>query len=101
MVVVEYRLALKEKGFDIGRYQARNLMQKAEVVAVHPKQRNVYPATLGEESRIAENHLNREFQSTRPRGTRLRMLNRLNLITKSPINCDPIRTYTVIIIIYS
>lgn len=66
MVVVEYRLALKEKGFDIGRYQARNLMQKAEVVAVHPKQRHVYPATLGEESRIAENHLNREFEASRP-----------------------------------
>lgn len=58
--------ALKEKGFDIGRYQARSLMQEAEVVAVYPKQRHVYPATLGEESRIAENHLNREFEASRP-----------------------------------
>jgi len=36
------------------------------VVAVYPKKRHVYPANLGEVSRIAENHLNREFEASRP-----------------------------------
>lgn len=58
--------ALKNNGLDIGRYQARSLMQEADVVAVYPKKRHVYPAHSGEVSRIAENHLNREFKASRP-----------------------------------
>lgn len=58
--------ALKEKGLDIGRYQARSLMQEADAVAIYPKKRHVYPANSGGVSRIAENHLNREFEASRP-----------------------------------
>lgn len=57
--------ALKDKGFDIGRQKTRSLMQEVGIVAVHPKKRHVYP-NAGQESRIAENHLNREFEADRP-----------------------------------
>lgn len=43
-----------------------SFMQEAGVVAVYPKKRHVYPANSGEVSRIAENHLNREFEADRP-----------------------------------
>jgi putative transposase len=58
--------ALREKGLDIGRHQARSLMQEADVVAIYPKKRHMYPAHSGEVSRIADNHLNREFEASRP-----------------------------------
>jgi putative transposase len=57
--------ALKDKGFNIGRQKTRSLMQEAGIVAVCPKKRHVYP-NAGQESRIAENLLNREFESDRP-----------------------------------
>lgn len=57
--------ALKDKGFDVGRHQARSLMKEAGIEAVCPKKRHVYPNS-GQESRIAKNHLNREFEANRP-----------------------------------
>lgn len=56
--------ALKEKGLAVGRYQAQRLMQEAGVVAIYPKKRHRYPA--GEVSRVADNHLNREFEASAP-----------------------------------
>jgi len=56
--------ALKEQGLDVGRYQARCLMQEAGVTAIYPKKRHRYPA--GEVSRVADNHLNREFEASAP-----------------------------------
>lgn len=56
--------ALKAQGLDVGRHQARSLMQEAGVVAVCPKKRHRYPD--GEVSRVAENHLNREFDASQP-----------------------------------
>jgi len=56
--------ALKAQGLDVGRYRARRLMQEAGLVAVHPKKRHVTPT--GEVSRVADNHLNREFNAVRP-----------------------------------
>ncbi|QTR51860.1 IS3 family transposase [Candidatus Thiothrix anitrata] len=56
--------ALKEKGLEVGRYQARCLMQEAGSVAIYPKKRHRYPA--GEVSRVADNHLNREFDASAP-----------------------------------
>jgi putative transposase len=56
--------ALKEKGLDVGRYQVRRLMQEAGVMAIYPKKRHRYPA--GEVSRVADNHLNREFDASAP-----------------------------------
>ncbi len=40
-------------------------MQEAGIVAVCPKKRHACP-NAGQESRIAENHLNREFEADRP-----------------------------------
>jgi putative transposase len=57
--------ALKDKGFNIGRQKARSLMQEADIVAVRPKKRPIYP-NAGQESRIAENNLNREFEADKP-----------------------------------
>ena len=56
--------ALKAKGLDVGRYQARRLMQEAGISAIYPKKRHRYPA--GEVSRVADNHLNREFTASAP-----------------------------------
>jgi len=56
--------ALKDLGIDVGRHKARSLMQEAGIIAVCPKKRHVYPH--GQESRIADNHLNREFVADRP-----------------------------------
>ena len=56
--------ALKAKGLDVGRYQARRLMQEAGISAIYPKKRHRYPA--GEVARGADNHLNREFTASAP-----------------------------------
>ena len=56
--------ALKAQGFEVGRHQARSLMQEASVVAVQPKKRHVYPT--GDVSRVADNLLNREFNADKP-----------------------------------
>ena len=57
--------ALKAQGLEVGRDRARRLMREAQVVAIRPKKRHVYPNT-GEVSRIAENHLKRVFKATQP-----------------------------------
>jgi putative transposase len=56
--------ALKAQGLDVGRHQARSLMQEAGVVAVCPKKRHRYPD--GEVSQVADNHLNRQFDASQP-----------------------------------
>lgn len=56
--------ALKEKGLDVGRYQARSLMQEAGVMAIYPRKCHRYP--VGAVSRVADNHLNREFEASAP-----------------------------------
>lgn len=56
--------ALRENGLDVGRDKARNLMQEVGAVAIRPKKRHVYPK--GDVSRVAENHLNREFTAKVP-----------------------------------
>jgi len=57
--------ALKAAGLDVGRHQAGTLMREVGAVAVRPRKRHVYPK-VGEISRIAQNHLNREFDATQP-----------------------------------
>ena len=56
--------ALKMQGLNVGRYQARSLMQEAHVMAIQPKKKHTYPA--GVVSRVADNHLNREFEARQP-----------------------------------
>jgi putative transposase len=56
--------ALKAKGLAVGRHQARSLMQEAGLVAVRPKKRHSYPA--GDVSRVAGNHLDRQFEASKP-----------------------------------
>ena len=57
--------ALKADGLAVGRHQAGALMREVGAVAVRPKKRHVYPKG-GEVSRIADNHLNREFDAAQP-----------------------------------
>jgi len=57
--------ALKADGLAVGRHQAGALMREVGAVAVRPRKRHVYPK-VGEISRIAPNHLNREFDAARP-----------------------------------
>ena len=57
--------ALKAAGLDVGRHQAGTLMREVGAVAVRPRKRHVYPK-VGEISRIAQNHLNREFDAAQP-----------------------------------
>lgn len=56
--------ALKAQGLDVGRHRARSLMREAGLVAVRPKKRHSYPA--GEVSRVADNHLDRQFEASKP-----------------------------------
>ena len=56
--------ALKAQGLDVGRHRARRLMREASLVAVRPKKRHSYPA--GDVSRVAENHLDRQFDADKP-----------------------------------
>ncbi len=56
--------ALKEKGLDVGRYQARSLMQEAGVMTIYPRKCHRYP--VGAVSHVADNHLNREFEASAP-----------------------------------
>lgn len=56
--------ALKAQGLDVGRHRARRLMREAGLVAVRPKKRHSYPA--GDVSRVAENHLDRQFDADKP-----------------------------------
>jgi putative transposase len=56
--------ALKAQGLDVGRHRARSLMREAGLVAVRPKKRHSYPA--GEVSRVADNHLDRQFDADKP-----------------------------------
>ena len=56
--------ALKMQGLNVGRYQARSLMQEAHVMAIQPKKRHTYSA--GVVSCVADNHLNREFEARQP-----------------------------------
>lgn len=57
--------ALKNKGFNVGRYQARSLMRKAQIQC---KQRKRFRVTQNakQNGAIAENTLNREFNVTLP-----------------------------------
>lgn len=57
--------ALKADGLAVGRHQAGTLMREVGAVAVRPKKRHVYPKA-GEVSRIADNHLSREFDAAQP-----------------------------------
>lgn len=57
--------ALKADGLAVGRHQAGALMREVGAVAVRPRKRHVYP-DAGTVSRIAPNHLNREFDAARP-----------------------------------
>ena len=57
--------ALKADGLDVGRHQAGALMREVGAVAVRPRKRHVYP-DAGTVSRIAPNHLNREFDAAQP-----------------------------------
>ena len=56
--------ALKAQGLAVGRHRARSLMREAALVAVRPKKRHSYPA--GDVSRVAENHLDRQFDADKP-----------------------------------
>lgn len=51
--------ALCDRGFRVGRYRARRLMQQAQVVAITPKRRHRYPEGLA--SVAVPNVLNRAF----------------------------------------
>lgn len=57
--------ALKADGLAVGRHQAGTLMREVGAVAVRPRKRHVYPQ-VGDVSRIAPNHLNREFDAAQP-----------------------------------
>ena len=58
-------VALKAKGLDVGRYQARRFTQEAGVMATYPKKkRHRYP--VGEVSCAVNNPLNREFEANAP-----------------------------------
>ena len=56
--------ALKAQGLAVGRHRARSLMREAGLVAIRPKKRHSYPA--GEVSRVAANHLDRQFEASQP-----------------------------------
>jgi len=49
---------LNNQGYNIGVHQTAILMNKANVVAIHPRKRHYYPKT----HKKAENLLNREFE---------------------------------------
>lgn len=55
------RVELNEAGFKVGLYQTASLMKQANVVAIRPRKRHVYPNS-GIEGNSAKNHLNREFE---------------------------------------
>ena len=58
-------VALKAKGLDVGRYQARRFTQEAGVMATYPKKkRHCY--SVGKVSCVADNLLNREFETSAP-----------------------------------
>jgi transposase InsO family protein len=54
------QVELNEAGFETGLYQTASLMKQANVVAIRPRKRHVYPNN-GTEDKIVKNHLNREF----------------------------------------
>lgn len=56
--------ALSDRGFHVGRYRARRLMQQAKVVAITPKRRHRYPDGLA--SVVVPNVLNRDFETVQP-----------------------------------
>jgi len=56
--------ALCDRGFRVGRYRARRLMQAAKVVAITPKRRHRYPDGLA--SVVVPNVLNRSFAANEP-----------------------------------
>ncbi len=56
---------MKDRGLNVGRYQARSLMQESNLVAEMPKPKHKYPKG-NTESVIAPNRLNREFDVEQP-----------------------------------
>ena len=56
--------ALCDRGYRVGRYRARRLMQQAQVVAITPKRRHRYPEGLA--SVVVPNVLDRTFAANEP-----------------------------------
>lgn len=55
---------LRNEGESVGRYKARSLMKEANVASKQLKKHRY--KTVGEESKIAPNHVNRQFEVVKP-----------------------------------